>query len=938
MKGLLLQMLQLNVGDNSLYKSLATAYELSINGAPIAQVEDALWRALEGGLRVDRHQIFVIDGIDQLKDGEPDALRLLDRMHSIVSKHSKTKCITFSRPFSKLPSNNYAHFSIETSNTNRDISYFAESLLSSIVSFETLSLTDRTTIVSTLVQRAGGSFGWLVQAFEILKTENASTSILQRLASLPKTLTELIDITVGLIDLKHRDTKSILAWMLAAERPLLVVEMKQLMEIDTTTCTSAPRKTRIEEDIAHTCGPLVDIRDGFVRFRTPAIKQNLLARATSVTDFKNTGAFPFHIKEAHYDLTIRCLSYVKISTFYFVILSKLLSTNANVDFTLDVTRPTQPTLLPLNDYELDELFNSYDFLQYAARYWALHFQLSPMHEPTVQHKVTSGFKTCFPSSTLLAVIEGSTYQYQYSIKETIDFLLLTLSIRRLILGDNSEPALQTTLNLARAKQLVLKSTEINEYYYEAWKLATKLRITTIATTCAHKYIEITSSYTVSKNTVLVNHRTELLQYIIQTLRESKKPAKEIVIYMEILVTLYITIGETEKAALYSREIYEINVTIYGRTAPETLRSYERLATTVQKSTKTEEIHEITRTSYEEATRTLGASDQKRISLTWSMIEYYERQKNHHKVEELLLGFWQSLAHTRYTKDVAIQERKIDVALRYVEFLKQQKRTIEAENILRGIWTDLEHHNHQSTAMVTRSKQVGDQLQSLGSLAAARLVFASLWAYYVKSGKQKSSEATSVNSALIETTRETTTGSQSETTYEVHTLRQIFETTFVTTTTTQFDTTTVKTAWTLVETYYQHQEWSEVVKVATVIIGRLWPAFTSNDLKSPLPATYQTEIIGFLDRLSIAYLKLRQLNQVENIYRMIFYAVKATPNSPDDLLLSTSRTLISFYELHSTVEKSIVIYKDLSIELLKRHGKTNPLTIKTLYTLGDISRQ
>ena len=153
-----------------------------------------------------------------------------------------------------------------------------------------------------------------------------------------------------------------------------------------------------------------------------------------------------------------------------------------------------------------------------------------------------------------------------------------------------------------------------------------------------------------------------------------------------------------------------------------------------------------------------------------------------------------------------------------------------------------------------------------------------------------------------------------------------------------DTITIKTAWRLVETYHQRQEWSEVIKVATVTISRLWPAFTSNDLNAPLPSTYQTETLGLLNRLAIAYLKLQQLDQVEVVYRRIFYAVRFTPNLPDDLLLSTSKTLISFYELHSMIEKTIVVYKDLSLELQKRHGKTNSLTIKTLYTLGDISKQ
>ncbi|KAN0098801.1 hypothetical protein V8E51_014464 [Hyaloscypha variabilis] len=914
-KGLLLQLLQLNVGDNSLYKSLATAYELYSKAAPVTQVEDALWKALEGGLRADRHQTIVIDGIDQLKGGEADGVRLLDRLNTVTSKVSKTKCIVFARPFSKHPPDSFSYFTINANHISRDLTYFTESLLPSLVPFESLSPKDRTTIVTKLVQRSDSSFGWLVQAFEILKKETTSESIIKRVDTLPKTLTELIDITVSTVDLKHRDTKSILAWMLAAERPLLVVEIKQLIEIDTSSCTSSPRTTQIEDDIFHALGPLIDIRDGFVRFRNSSIKQNLLTRAVSVTDFKNTGAFPFHIKEAHYDLTIRSLAYCKIH----------------------VNRQTQPTLQPLNDYELDELFNSYHLLQYAARYWAFHFQSSPMHEPTVQHKITAGFKACFPASTLLPVLEGSIYQYQYSINETIDFYLLTLSIRRLVFGNSSESVLQTLLNLARTKNLILKSTEINEYFYESWKLATTLRITTIATTCAHRYLEITSSTVTTKSTEVTHRREELLLYVIQTTRESKKSTKEILIYMELLVTLYISIGETEKAAQYSRQIYEINVSIYGRTASETLRSYERLMTTVQKSTKAEEIHEITKTSYVEAIRSLSVTDQKRTSLTWQMIEYYEKQKDYHRLEEILLSFWQSLSSTQYIKDTAVQERKVDVALRYVEFLKQQKRTIEAEALLIGLWTDLDRHNHQSTGMVTRSKQVGDQLQIIGSLAAARKVFASLWAYYVKSGKQTSSEATSVNSALTQTTKETTE-SYSETTYDVITLREIFETTFVRSTTKQVTITTVKTAWTLVETYYQRQEWHEVVKVAHVTITQLWPSFTSTDVNVALVSTYQTELLQLLDRLAIAYLKLRQLDHTENVYRRIFYAVKATPNSPDDLLLSTFKTLSGFYELHSMIQKTVIIYRDLALELQKRHGKTSPLTIKTLYTLGDLSRQ
>jgi tetratricopeptide (TPR) repeat protein len=558
-----------------------------------------------------------------------------------------------------------------------------------------------------------------------------------------------------------------------------------------------------------------------------------------------------------------------------------------------------------------------------------------MHEPSVQHNVTQGFKTCFPDNTLLAVLEGSTYQFQYPINDTINFYLLTLSVRRLVLGDTSEPVLQTLLNIARTKQVLLKPTEPNEYYYEAWKLATTLRLTTISTICAHKYIETTTHITTtSKTDVTTTRRIELLQYIITIQRETKVTDREILVYLEALATLYITIGEIEKASQYYREIYEVNVRIYGRTAPQTLRSYETLSTTIQKTTKTEEIQEITRKKYDEISRTLDVTDQRRTNLTWSLIEYYEKKNDTYRLEEILVSFWQSLTRLGHTKDTTIQERKIDVALRYVEFLKRQKRTVEAENILRGLWVDLEQQDNDSTAVITRTKTVGDQLQSLGSIDAARSIFARLWTYYAKTGKTDTAEAKSVSTSLTKTTHEST----SETTYEVITLREIFETTIIRSTTKTIDTTTVKTAVTLVDSYWQRQEWTEVVKYATFTLQKLWSAFNTDDLNAPLPSTYTTETIELINRLGFAHYKLRQLEPTERIYRRIFFAVKNTPNTPDELLLSSSKTLIDFYETHTMLEKTVIIYRELYTEILKRHGKTNTLTIKTLYTLGDLAIQ
>lgn len=314
MKGLLLQILQLSVGDNEFYKSLARAYELSVKGGTSSQVEGALWKALQRGLRSDRKQTIVIDGIDLLNGGEADTLGLLEQLNSIVSKNSMTKCVVFSRPLSSSIPKNFVRLAIKPEHTIQDMHYVAEYALFTTSNFKGLSTKNRGSLISSLVKKADGSFGWLFQAFELLKRDTSPESMLNTTKALPKTLSELLDWTIERIDLNDRDIRTILSLLLAAERPLLIGEVGQFMELDISNSTRAPRSTRVEDNSVATLGHLIDIRDGSVRFRHYTIKENLLQRAKSVKDFKNSGSFPFHIKEAHYDLTLRCLAYIKICT------------------------------------------------------------------------------------------------------------------------------------------------------------------------------------------------------------------------------------------------------------------------------------------------------------------------------------------------------------------------------------------------------------------------------------------------------------------------------------------------------------------------------------------------------------------------------------------------------------------------------------------------
>jgi len=236
-------------------------------------------------------------------------------------------------------------WSVEPEHTQEDIVHVVHERLTAIPSLKSMHRDQKHTIAHKVATSANGLFTWADIAIEIIKTEKTVAGITKILDSLPKTLKEVINKLVATVDLTTKDSRSVLAWMLAAQRPLLLSEIKQLFEIDFTTMTYSERFTDIEQDVRHACGGLIDISDGIVRFRSLAIRHHLSDLAASITDFSNSkdAKFPFHTKEASYDLCLRTLAYVKL--------------------VLDRQFHISTALLTHN--QLTELFDEHVFLEYA---------------------------------------------------------------------------------------------------------------------------------------------------------------------------------------------------------------------------------------------------------------------------------------------------------------------------------------------------------------------------------------------------------------------------------------------------------------------------------------------------------------------------------------------------------------------------------------------
>ena len=585
-KRLLLQSLDHNVGNVSFYKSLSTALERSTRSSSATEIEDALWRAFDKSLDVENNSVIVVDGLDQLIGGETVEIKFLDRLHTISTKHKTTKCIILSHHLSKKFTKPSRHFSLEPKNVRDDLVRFVYRSLLSLHHFRDRKEDERQRILNRLVDIANGSFILAEYVIELLRRETSHDGFTNSLNHAPKTVHDAIQKIVSHLDLTKSDTKLILSWLLISERPLGLKELEALLQVNITSNKKrVTRAINVEETVRNTCGPLVKIQDGIVRFRHITVRQYL-------QDISKTGRSLIKSHDAHGDLTYRCLAYVSTH------LTEKAGLRTGV---IESTR-------------VDHLFETHHLLEYSARYWTSHFR--SCHSG--KHDLTSEFHHVFPSSVLLAQIEGACWESQSSITEALEMYRLALSVRKTVLSETHEAVIQSLIVIASTYEKISMTLEASEYYYQASKLSQTdtAKYSTISSSCAEKYITCTRSITTTTRTETINRKEEMLKTIITLHKHHHGASSEVTIrYSKILAQLYTEIQETTLAARIYREVYEACVELYGEYHSETTSVSHSLTVVLQRESRYEDVLVYVKSSYWRSLETMEVIDIRRIQIT-----------------------------------------------------------------------------------------------------------------------------------------------------------------------------------------------------------------------------------------------------------------------------------------------------------------------------------
>ena len=540
-KGLLLQLLEKNVGDKLLFQSLAQAYDKSLS-KDIRNLEDTLWIILDDALHrfASKYPVLVIvDALDDVKGGEQSRKQVTNQLGALAMKHTNIQTITLSRDPSPTPTKGkFYTFKLTNDHTHNDSRHVAEHALHTYQIYHDQGEHAREGVVDHLVHAAKGNFLNLLLTIKFLRQETSHEGFMKAVKATrdaPKSLDELIKKLVDTLDFSKADTYRLVSWMLVAERPLTVTEVKDLLQIDLQKKTSIGRETDIREHIKASLGALAIVDNGFVRFRHPAIRAH-------VSHLQKEGKKVLSYQAAQTDLTMRLLAYCRFNI------------NKSQDPALDMMAQT----------EIKQLFRNHQLLEYAVRYWPLHFRASSMHASDDSIQISADLKAIFPGSTQLAMLEWACWD---SLVESIETHELTRRIRAQVFTEKHVSVLQSLIICGSLYRKWSKTTEASMCFYRASHIGQGLlrENHTVTIGCTTTFLTITETIKTTTRTELATCKEGMLKYIISAYKHQYGKTHDLVIrYHKVLAQLYIDIHEEHHAEAIWRELREILITRYGK--------------------------------------------------------------------------------------------------------------------------------------------------------------------------------------------------------------------------------------------------------------------------------------------------------------------------------------------------------------------------------------
>ncbi|CAN9103516.1 unnamed protein product [Alternaria alternata] len=940
-KSLLFQLLNLRIGNMGVYKALFDAYHQCRSSDDLKAYEECLWHALGEALKNPvsggNELVMIVDGLDEIAASNSASIQaagvvspadLLERLAKVTQQGKGVRLITLSSSM-KLPSSAKGiQHQIINEDVRDDLHAVALRALIHNHHFHGQRPFEQEQILDRIIRMANGSFLHITLTCELLNTQKSPDALMKTLEGFESSKPSLSvqDLILKLFTTINptNDAKTLLSWVLAAERPLTIDEIQTLFSVDVQRGTISEKGVNTNE-IFKTLAPLFTLHQRIVRFKHPVIHSTL-------HDFSANGKIPIPLKDSETDMLLRVLAY-----------SKHTLKDHTAEPTFDTFDPSTP----------DRLFRKHPFLEYAVRYWVLHLQQSPLApKSSGEFKPTGELQKVFPESTMFPILESYCWDTQLPIPEALELQRLVSILRKNMLPENHPGLLQTYLSIVSSYLLISNVTEATKYLYLCTIVSRKVLsdMHPLTLDCASQFLKITETQTTTTRTEIMTRREEILKVLITTYERQYGSTSELVIETrKVLAQLYESINEQERSIEIYRLIQDATIQLYGRDSHQAHDIHDHLQVTLGKSTGDREI-EI----YDDFSFEVDQDDEEHVEiLTISTINAMLIQiqklltmKRFAEVERMYVELWMEVSSKcRTVQSVEWHEKNIEIATSYSQFLKSQKRTNESVAILTSVWQQYEsHHLSFAKSIVQRLTSVAKEMRSMNAHSQALSIFKFAHSYYRKSSSEESSESREISQQLSQTSNELvqhSLNSSSSTTETTTTVSEsVYQDVFFTTISSSktIESSTMALAKKLVVQHMAKKNYTAAISVIHATLQRTWSSFLANSIHDVTMATVFTqESIELVERLAECYLQTRQLERVDDVYSRFFRAVLVTENVDKAIFEKSKNLLINFYDKHGYADKAISTYQEILVVYRNRLGHMHEHTIQTLYILAQRCR-
>ncbi|PNP40733.1 hypothetical protein TGAMA5MH_07440 [Trichoderma gamsii] len=945
LKSILYKVLAENVGNIEVYKSIAEAFEQQSDKADSEPTDLVLWEALHASLKAVHIQhasiVMILDGCEGMAGGDAEFYK---KLRACIHGLSNVRAVTFSR---SIPDDvrEYEH-AIPSMKVDKDIEIYFSEILSRSYAFNNLSSAERKELFRTIMAKANNNWLWSFYASQFLSGEESKDSLLKSVHDMES------DILFKVIkafefdqrhSLRNHSLKTLLSAMLVVTRPLTINEAAQILSVDLHMHMNSvsPTPFDVAALISEYSSGLVIIRDGYVHFRTKAVRTFMNSQLGNIS-------LPTEA-EAHRQFTLIMLLYAKISW------------KGDTELTIDELHNG----LALSAISADPL------LQYVVQDWITHFQKSDLSESEVKH--------VFSSSLTLLLLERTYWSRVFAKEQLILNHKLALQIRQACLGEHAA-VVHTLISLGFTYLNVFSShSDAAWYFYKAAKLGEKIltaksAIVHICTSHFLKYMatlkitrkaEITTVHTQEKIDIVECYE-EMIQLAIRIDQHKHGySSDEVIFWYKTLTRLYIDSKQEERVIDVYKELYTATVAKYGSESEEAKRVY-RYFVTLDIVFNDPSVHRVG--ELEQLIFGIGKefTDYLCIKNWLWLANTFEQCKHFFEAERLYVSLWQSITiNCDREADVDANSIKIDIALEYVKFLRRQGRDRDAISILICLAAEYKEgkelhecttngETEQSEAVIkyiTRVRDVAEECRAIGLRSIAVSILKKVWNSFSSKGHSKETQRTAmlITEVIKEITETTTTVVTTKTTTVTEStekaVKELFEHFVHQHHHDESDTTLFSASKALISVYIQQQNWREAEETLKKTLHSTWREILIAGSQIKLPQYSTGECLDIAHRLADCYSNQGLFSMAEEIHSQIFAAcstlklednlgTKSNPLTGAKLYEAATNNLVSFYEEHHRHTEAINVHIKVLEKYERELGTKHASTIKTLYLLAD----